>query len=123
MTPQEAGVLLAMAGTLDGRLKPANDEDAKLKIVAWAAVLDPDMPLEAAKTALKRHYADSVKAIMPADLNTAWRAHKRVKAEVEASSRTVGAIEAAAIDAVPMPEAVRQQIRAILTKTNVDRSQ
>ena len=76
MSPREVNILLTEIGTLDGRLKKQTPEDQAALAVLWADILDPGLSVDAARRAVRDHYATETRAIMPADLNAAapvWR--------------------------------------------------
>lgn len=107
--------MLAVAGAYDQRLTPPTREDAIARAVAWAQALHPAMPTEWAQQAVTRHYAEQTTVLMPAHLNHAWRAHRRAKAERDASRRALDTGEG-----VPMPEHVRDQWRRIVARLSED---
>lgn len=76
MSPREANALLTEICTIDARLrKPSPEEQAELAVM-WSQILDPALTLDAARAAVREHYATETRAIMPADLNAAapvWR--------------------------------------------------
>ncbi len=114
MTPADAARLLAVAGTFDPRLRPPSPEDAEARSLAWAGALDEDMPPEWAQRAVVKHYADTTEAVMPAHVNRAWRAHRRAEAERAATQRALDVAPG-----VPMPPEIREQIKALASKTRV----
>ena len=63
MTPTEAASVLAIVASLDGRGTLTSPE----AIRAWQMVLD-DVPVQACRDAVVRHYRTSTQRIMPADL-------------------------------------------------------
>lgn len=112
MTPDDAARLLAVAGTFDARLRPPSPEDAQARALAWSAALMQDMPPTFAQQAIVAHYAETTDAVMPAHVNTRWRAHRHREAEREASRRALDVPEG-----IPMPPEVKAQIKALLHKT------
>lgn len=75
MKKQEAIALMAYISQLDRR------EVTPETINAWYDVLDADMPVGAAREAVRRFYGkvsgdDRVRYIMPGDINVFWRKHK-----------------------------------------------
>lgn len=111
MTDEEAGMVLAFAATLDMRLSPPTVEDGIARAKAWAATLATDMPVRFAVNAVRKHYAATTETIMPAHLNTVWRA----QSELDRGRRAVEAARAG--QGVPMPPEVRARIQRILGKT------
>ncbi|MFJ4038227.1 hypothetical protein ACIPVB_09070 [Microbacterium sp. NPDC090007] len=66
MNPREANVLLTKATLIDPRLsRPAAERVEQAE--AWAAVL-ADVPLEVALDAVREHYRDETRTVMPADI-------------------------------------------------------
>lgn len=61
MTLAEAADLLSIAAAVDKRTLGESD------VRAWQMVLD-DIPLDAAKEALRAHYRETTKHVMPADI-------------------------------------------------------
>lgn len=117
MNPSEAAKVLAMAVTLDPRLKPPSVEDAQARAVAWSATLDDDLPLQVAERLVAEHYRESTDGLMPAHLNRAWRAHRKQALAAQREEAERRAITSAAAMAVPMPETVRQMLREALKST------
>lgn len=74
MTPDEAGVLLGMAATVDNR-KP--DADAAK---AWAAMLD-GLRLEDCIVAIREHYSKSTEWLMPAKVRADVRRIRAARIE------------------------------------------
>lgn len=105
MTPAEVAAILTAAKALDDRVTP----DAA-RVQAWSAVLAPDLTVDAARAALIAHYGSETRVIMPADLNTYWRAERRRLAERAHHERL--ALEASK-PVVPMPPEVREQIQRL----------
>lgn len=68
MSPQDVAKLLTAIAAVDDRLDP--DE---ARVTAWANILDSDMTYEFAIGLVKKHYGNSTKVMMPADLNLPWR--------------------------------------------------
>jgi hypothetical protein len=106
MTPAEVAALLTAAKALDDRVTPD-----KARAAAWSAVLDHDLELEAARAALIEHYRVEVRAVMPADINTRWRAEKRRRAEARQSEAMRRELESS--QGVPMPPHIRKMIREL----------
>lgn len=113
MTPDNAARLLAIAGTLDPRLKPPTAEDAQARSLAWAAALHADMDPAWAQQAIVAHYAHETTSLMPAHLNTAWRTHSR---NLRQRAHDLDARRRRAEEqriAVPMPPEFRERIRSV----------
>lgn len=108
MTVEQAAMVLAKISTLDARINAQTAETARAKAQAWAEVLDPAMPVEWALAHVLDHYRSKRDLVMPADLNTAWRALRdRQRAQESIRAVTDGR-------GVPMPESVRQRLAGIL---------
>lgn len=76
MNAREVNALLTEISTVDGRLRKQSSEEQATLAVLWSEILDPDLTLDAARAAVRAHYAVETRAIMPADLNAAvpvWR--------------------------------------------------
>ena len=117
MTPQEVNRLLAWAASYDARLTPRSQDDLILKAQAWSQALDPSMPFKWAGEAVTAHYAASTSSLMPADLNAAFRAERKRQADAQATTVALQAIEESRAQAVPMPDEIRQRIKALAAKT------
>lgn len=117
MNPTEAATVLAVAGAYDSRLTPPSADDAKMRSLAWSSALDSDMPVDWARQSVTRHYAESTKSIMPADLNTAWRKERIARLDADREARRNLEIEEAKRNAVPMPDDIRLKIEALRKKT------
>lgn len=113
MGPADVARLLILVTVLDSRLSPPSDQDAKARVMAWSAVLDDDLPVGIAEDIVRRHYADSRLAIMPADINTAWRARRARDRDQDRQAALAGQIRAAEERSVPMPAHVRDAVRAL----------
>lgn len=118
MTPADAATVLAVIGVLDGRHKPVSSDEAQQKAKAWALVLDSDMPVHEARNLAAAHYSESSAAVMPADLNRAWRALRKERADAERQRRDLEARRAAELAAVPMPDEVRERLRRMIERTS-----
>lgn len=112
-------MLLAVASALDTRLRPPSEADADVRAKAWAAALDDDMTTRYARDAVVAHYAESEKSIMPADLNRAWRAYRSQMREAERRRLDEVEKQRQELLAVPMPDAVREQMRRIIQQRKV----
>lgn len=110
MTPQEAALILAKVSTLDSRINAASPKMARARAEAWAEVLDRSMTVEWAIAHVLDHYRTKRDVVMPADLNSAWRATR----DREVAQQDLRQISASV--GVPMPESVRRQWVAILDK-------
>ena len=66
MSPREANVLLTRAALIDSRLRRVPEERAQMAI-EWADVL-ASVPLELAIEAMREHYREQTRSIMPADI-------------------------------------------------------
>lgn len=119
MNPSEAAQILAVAVTLDPRLKPPTAEDAQFRAMVWAETLDPDMNPGVARRLVTDHYRESTTGIMPADLNRLWRQFRKDQMVLEREERERNAIAAADAMAVPMPEDVRRQLQEVLEGKHV----
>lgn len=117
MTPQDCAILLAVAAVYDERIRPASPEVARAKSEAWSAALDSDIPVEWAKQAVVAHYGASRDVIMPADLNGSWRRLRASERHRADQGQALRAIAAEKEHAVPMPDYVRDQIRALRART------
>lgn len=104
--------LLAVAATFDQRLKPPTEADAQARAVAWHAALDNDMAPDHAEQTVIRHYAERTTAIMPADVNHAWREYRRAIKQAEAAEQYRLQIEAAEAEACPPPPEVLLAMRS-----------
>jgi hypothetical protein len=120
MNPSDVARLLITITVLDPRLNPPSQEDAKARVAAWALVLDDDLPVDEAERIVVAHYRESVKGIMPADVNRHWRIIRASRAESSRASRIRDERRMAEMESVPMPQAVRDAIRAIESGTEVD---
>lgn len=110
MTDDEAGVVLALAATLDARLTPPSAADSIARSKAWAATLNGEMTPAFAAECVRRHYSTSTETIMPAHLNEAWKLYRRQEAEaLELEALTSG-------KGVPMPPEIRRQLDALMRK-------
>lgn len=119
MNPSEAGKVLAVAALYDARIRPADVDQAAMKAVLWAEALAPDMSAKWAQKAVAHFYKDQTDVLMPAHLNTAWKAHKRAESDRQASERQRQEIEAAEQAAVPMPDDVKRMLADIARKKAV----
>lgn len=113
MTPEQAAKVLAVAAAFDARLTPPTREDAAARALVWAQALQEDMTPEWAQQAVVSHYAESTAAVMPANLNSAWRVQRRADAE----RRHREALLAIPADGVPMPDEVRAEWRRLVQRT------
>lgn len=111
MNPSEAAKILAMAVTLDARLKPPSREDAQARAVAWSATLDDDLPVSAAERIVADHYRESTEALMPAHVNRAWRSYRKQMLAAQREEAERRSIASAAEAAVPMPDEVRAMLK------------
>lgn len=114
MTPSEAATILAVASTLDARLRPVNENDADTKAKAWAITLDTDLPVDVARKLVLNHYKEATTSIMPANLNRAWRDHKRTLNEKQRETERRLEHQKQQALAVPMPETIREQLKKAL---------
>lgn len=114
MTPADAARVLAIAAALDPRMRAPGPEEAAARAVTWAEALDTDMPGAFAGRAVTAHYAEDSRTIMPADLNRGWRAHRKREAETARTQALLEEQRQHRISSVPMPPALRQQIRAAI---------
>lgn len=117
MNYSDVARLLVTITVLDPRLSPPSPEDAKARVAAWHAVLDADLQAAEAEQIVISHYRDSGKGIMPADINRHWRILKSSRAEAARAQKDRQDRDRAAIEAVPMPEQVRNQIRRITQRS------
>jgi hypothetical protein len=117
MNPSEAATVLAVAVTLDPRLKPPSREDAQARAVAWSQTLDPDMDVKTAQALVAVHYRESTDGLMPAHVNRLWRERRRSMAEQKRLMLEARAATEADTVAIPMPEAVREQWQRVLGGT------
>lgn len=108
MTPAECAKILAIAATIDPRLRPPSLDDATARAQAWSQVLDYRMPLDWATRAVARHYAESTDSLMPAHLNTVYRAERRAEADRLAAEQALTPGEG-----VPMPEELKARWSAL----------
>lgn len=78
-----AAAVLAKAAIFDQR-KLGSEEEARLKVAAWAEALHPDTTHDDAVCAVSEHYASTRDWLMPADVNrlTAGYRAKRLKGVV-----------------------------------------
>lgn len=109
MTPAECAKVLAVAATIDPRLRPPSLEDATARAQAWAQVLDHRMPVDWAVRGVARHYAESTDSLMPAHLNAAWRAERRAQVERAEAER----LRLDSPEGVPMPPEIRERWRSL----------
>lgn len=110
MNPSEAAKILAMAVTLDPRLKPPSVEDAQARAVAWASTLDDDLPPSVAERLVAQHYRESTEGLMPAHVNRAWRAYRKQMLTAQREEAERRSVTLAKETAVPMPPEVRAML-------------
>ena len=113
MNPFEAATVLAVAATLDNRLNPPSVEDSQIRAKAWAATLDPDLPVDVARRLVTAHYRERTEAVMPAHLNKAWRAERKRLSDEQHSMSLMYEIAEASQVAVPMPAEIKAMIERI----------
>ena len=116
MNPSEAATVLAVAATLDPRLRPPSPEDAKARATVWAATLDSDMRVDKAQHLVSQHYKESTESLMPAHLNRLWRQWIKDTRSSELLAIELADTRAREALAVPMPKEVREQLNTILRK-------
>lgn len=117
MNPVEAAGLLAVAATLDPRMTPPSGTDAEARARAWAIALDDDMPPAWGTRKVIDYYAEADRAIMPADLNKAWRIYRVQKAEAERTRLMLVERKRQEDLAVPMPPEIREKVRRMIHPT------
>jgi len=107
MSPEDCGKILALACSLDPRLRPPTESDAVVRAQTWSAAL-MDMPFDFAAKAVINHYRDSTDAIMPAHLNRQWKSQRKAEAEQFATSMALSEPVG-----VPMPPEIRTQFLSL----------
>lgn len=107
MTPAEVARVLAVAAAADPRHRTTDPAEASRRVEVWAAVLHPDMPLEWAAQAVLAHYAARTEALVPADLNHRFKAHRGAQASAASAAERRAAV------GVPMPDYVRAAYRSL----------
>ena len=117
MNPVEAAGLLAVAATLDPRMTPPSGTDAEARAKAWAIALDDDMPPTWATRKVIEYYAEADRAVMPADLNKAWRIYRAQKAEAQRTRLMIEERKQQELRAVPMPPEIREKVRRMIHPT------
>lgn len=107
MTPAEVAALLAYAAAIDPRNRRKDDRDRALQVTAWHAQLER-ADLADARAAVDAHYAQpGAEPPVPGDIRTLCVARANERADRQALAAISGP------ELVPMPDAVREQMRAI----------
>lgn len=73
MNLREVGLLLKDISSLDPKFGVPNEDKAK----AWHKVLTPHLTLDTAIDFIAKHYSQSEKTLMPADLNSYYRSERK----------------------------------------------
>jgi|AntAceMinimDraft_11_1070367.scaffolds.fasta_scaffold04105_5 hypothetical protein len=117
MTPAEAATVLALAVTLDVRLKPPSREDAQARAVAWSQTLDSDLLLVTAQRLVVDHYSETTDSLMPAHVNKAWRVLRKQQRQLSSDDAVRQSFNDAAANAIPMPFDVKELLQKTVKKT------
>jgi len=118
VNPSEAATVLAVAVTLDNRLKPPSREDAQARATAWSETLDSDLTPSVAQKIVIDHYRETTDSLMPAHVNRAWRSLRKQQKQFASEEAQRKAAAAAAAAAVPMPRDVKVLLEKSFKETD-----
>jgi hypothetical protein len=112
MNVEEMATLLGTISLIDPRVSRRDDQEKILMAKAWLVVVGDRVPFEFAARCAQDHYRVSDKMFMPVNICANWKIESERLALQEQAENEAREIESRRLQAVPMPDYLKQQIEA-----------